>query len=660
VLDKKNLSLLAIALGLGAAGVGLSTLYLKARESDLIEALRPKSPPVAVVVASRDLVKGDKLDGSTLSVREIPSEYVDQNAVTPDQFANIEGEVIIQNLDSGKPLLHSFVGREFPLDFSDTIPEKRRAMTIQIDETNSFSGLLRPGNRVDIFVNVPPDAAAEGGAKGGNEIMPVLENVEVLATGRDSARDYEEKVRLLRVGYAEAMLDQGYTTITLNVTAKEAALLTLAMDKGDLLALLRNRKDIGGSGFTGITRESLKQQARELAAQSSLKARADQLDKAGVFRGEDGLLRTQDGKVLANQDLVLGDDGRLMTKGGIDLSGRGLSLDANGNLVTADGKIVNPDELVVGADGSLMTKDGTILGGSKTQSAGKLMALKDGTVVTENGIALAGAKLNAEGKLVLADGSVVNPEDVIIRADGTVMTRDGKVLEGVKAGKAMGDIKRDKDGNLVTADGTVITGATLSKDGKLVLADGTVVDPQDVIVGADGSLMTKDGKRLEGVTTSKPMGKVYTDKDGNLVTADGTVIKGAKLREDGKLVLADGSVVDPQDVLVNADGSLSTKPSLQVDGVHVREDGKWVLKDGTVVDPNEVSIQPDGSVITKDGKVLEGVSARRVSKTLDGVSADFTQARQAAAGGLGYEIDYIVGGLSSDGVLNVQKLPVQE
>lgn len=500
--NKKTITLLLVALILGAAGAGLSMLYLNAREAQLREALKPKSEPIAVVVASRDLVKGDKLDTSTLSVRRIPRSFVDPNAVKPEEFEQIKGEVLIQNLAKGKPLLKSFVGREFPLDFSDTIPQKRRAMTIQVDEINSIAGLIRPGDRIDLLVNLPASALADQDQKKkdqpSNQILPVLENVEVLATGQSSARDYEEKVRLLRGGVGVTP-DSHYTNLTLNVTPKEAALLAMAQDKGDLLALLRNRVDTSGSGFVKVSTDTISSHAKKLATAAAIRATASKAD-GNLVVGKDGVIRTRDGKVLANQNLVVGEDGTIMTKDGIVLSGRGLHVNEKGELVTADGTVVDPDKLKVTEDGRLIAADGTVLGGSSTRSAGGLTVTKDGTVVTGSGVALSGAKLNKDGKLVLADGSVVDPKDVVIRADGTVMTKDGRILKGLKAGQVAGELHTDENGNIVTASGAVIKGAKLNKDGKLVLADGSVVDPNDVIVNADGTVTRRDGTRLAGVS----------------------------------------------------------------------------------------------------------------------------------------------------------------
>jgi pilus assembly protein CpaB len=191
------------------------------------------------------------------------------------------------------------------------------------------------------------------------------------------------------------------------------------------------------------------------------------------------------------------------------------------------------------------------------------------------------------------------------------------------------------------------------------LADGTLIDPKDVVVQADGSLTTKDGKPLEGVrvTMVEPLG-----------------LEGATLRPDGKWVLADGTLMDPRDVVIHADGSLTTKDGKPLEGVRVavqplegatlRPDGKWALADGTLIDPKDVVVHPDGSLTTKDGKPLEGVRVKTGAnaQVIEGLSADFSKAKASARPGAGplYEIDYIIGGASKDGVAPVQKLPVMK
>lgn len=395
-----------IAVILGVAGGGLSMLYLKAREADLLEALKPKSEPVAVIVASRDLVKGDRLDSSTLSIREIPSDFVDNNAVGPGDFANVEGQVIIQNLASGKPLLRSYIDREFPLDFSDTIPQRRRAMTIQVDETSTIAGLIRPGNHIDLFVNIPPGASDQGRKKD-NEILPVVENVEVLATGADAARDYEEKVRLLRAGLG-VRPELGFGTLTLNVTAREAALIALALDKGDILALLRNREDDSGSGFVTVSTDTIDKNARDLARNAAQKARERPLGELST--NENGEVVDANGNVIT-----------------------GVTLNDDGSVTLPDGRKVDPDEVVVGADGSLQLKDGTKIAGARAiDTVGALTVDENGNIVDSEGNIVTGVALNGDGTVTLPDGRKVDPSEIVANSDGSISLKSGERIDGVQ------------------------------------------------------------------------------------------------------------------------------------------------------------------------------------------------------------------------------------
>jgi Flp pilus assembly protein CpaB len=603
--NKSSIKLIVIALVLGVVGAVLAMLYLNAKEGQLRDALRPKSQPVGVLVASRDLVKGDVLNGSTISVRPIPSDFVSNLAVLPGDFDKIEGKILQVNLAAGKPLLNTFIGSSFPLDFSDTVIEKRRAMTIQVDEINTFTGLLRPGNKIDLFVLGKSESTPEDGFEDSKVVIPVLENVEVLATGKDTVNDYEEKVRLLRGGIG-ANPQQNFTTITINVTPKQAAILSLAQDAGEIVALLRNRQDISGSGFAVIDKRSILANALELLVKDEQRNQANQL-AGNVVVGEDGLLRTRDGKVLANQNLVIGKDGSIRTKSGIDLASRGLSINENGEIVTADGRVIDPDDLIVLADGTLMTKDGVILDGPSVKTlAGGLTVLEDGTILAADGTVITGATLDADGNLVLADGTVVNPNDVVINSDGTLSTRDGKLLAGLSAATPLaGGLKVLADGTIVAADGTVISGATLDENGNLVLADGTVVDPNDVVINSDGTLSTRDGKLLAGLSAQTPPdGSPTLLADGSVRLANGMIISGATIDKDGNLVLADGSIVNPDDIVINADGSIATKDGKALAGLTLEDDSNLAIITGTV--------------------------------------------------------DFIVGGVSKDSVLQVNKVPVAE
>ncbi|MFT5574234.1 MAG: Flp pilus assembly protein CpaB [Cryomorphaceae bacterium] len=626
------LKLLLIALAVGVLAAFLAVWYLNAKEAQLRRELTPVVEMRDAIVASQALLKGSVLSTSNLSVRSIPAEYLSREALTPADFDAVDGKILIQNVDQGNVILASYLALSFPKDFSDTIPLKRRAMTIQVDELNSINGFIRPGNRIDLFANLPGNALAseasedgEGNSSSGG-VIPILENVEVLATGQSAAREYEEQVRLLRGGY-NVDINTAYTTLTLNVTPREAAILVTAKEAGDLLALLRNRNDQGGSQFSSLAPSDLLANAEKLAQDAQI--REANAAVTGFVTDADGVIRTKDGVVLKNQNLIVAEDGTIMTKDGIILSGRGLTVNANGELVDADGNVVDPDTLTVAADGSIITADGRILSGEKALGLGtkdlQVVQNPDGTssLKSADGTVITGLNINEDGMVVLADGTLVDPNDLVITSDGRIMTKDGRIVEGGAVGITAGNLTVNPDGSITTASGAVITGATLNDKGQLVLADGTVIDPDDLVINADGSVMTTSGKVLQGLT------------------ADTSAVDGLAGASGGALSVPAGQLTQ------NPDGSITTASGAVIYGATLNEKGQLVLADGTIVDPNDVIITADGRVITRSGQELEGVSAD-ISKV-----AAFTKAKV-------YEIDYIVGGVSKDGVAEVKKIPVED
>ncbi len=460
----KNISLpmLVGAVVIGIAAAFMSVVYLKYKERQLEAALKgPEVANIAVVVASADLAKGAILNGGNLAVREIPADLVHPTAITPDSFDAIEGKLLIQQLAKGRPLLREFVAGGSAKDFSDVISKGRRAVTIQVDELNSIGGHARPGNHIDIYALLPGALKLQGiqglgsnlagaaksalqAAAQGKLVVPVLQDVQVLATGDSTHGEYEEK-------YSYAALNRvnqqtSYTTVTLNLTPMQASLLAQAVEYGDLLTMLRNRGDRSMADFAEISPASLFSNAKRMKAEAArnkeVKINTDGLKEVapGVFETADGRVVTANGKELV-----------------------GMSVNADGQLVTSTGEIVQPDNLVVNADGSVTTADGKAIAG-------------------------------------------VTAEALTISSNGDVLGSDGKVIAGVSANtKGMKEIApgifETADGKVVTADGKELVGMSVNADGKLVTSTGEVIDADNIIVGKDGSVMTADGKEIAGVTT---------------------------------------------------------------------------------------------------------------------------------------------------------------
>ncbi|MDX1519399.1 MAG: Flp pilus assembly protein CpaB, partial [Gammaproteobacteria bacterium] len=151
----KTLFLLVLSIVFGIVAAIFTGLYLKSREAAILRSLEgDEQQLVDVVVAKYDIPMGVKVELKHFDIGSVPANYVHANAVTPPQFQGYVGRFVATPIGAGKPLLTSFLSEDFPVDFSDLVKKGRRAVTIQVDEVNSFAGFLRPGNHIDLFVNI--------------------------------------------------------------------------------------------------------------------------------------------------------------------------------------------------------------------------------------------------------------------------------------------------------------------------------------------------------------------------------------------------------------------------------------------------------------------------------------------------------------------------
>lgn len=213
---------LIVALAIGLVAAFAASSFLSNRLAD-IEA-KATGKTVNLVVAKRDLKRGDAINSDSVAVRAIPLDYAHSGAVLPEQFGSIEGEVIASDLKAGELLLWGLMeGKKAPT-FSTRIEAGRRAITVAVDEINSISGLLEPGDLIDILVTVDQ--------QGRKATLPLLQGVRVMATGQRSQDDPKSGERRL------------YSTVTLDTDPQQAENLVVAREAGRLTALLRNPQDV--------------------------------------------------------------------------------------------------------------------------------------------------------------------------------------------------------------------------------------------------------------------------------------------------------------------------------------------------------------------------------------------------------------------------------
>jgi pilus assembly protein CpaB len=226
----------ALWLALGAVACGALAVvgarqYIGERLAIERAKLQPRQETVEVVVAKRELRRGERVGGDTMAVRALPRDVAPGGAVTPASFEAVAGQRLVVPLRAGEPLLSSAVASVDTAPISSRVRPGIRAMTISVDEVNSLSGMLQPGDRIDLLLSVRPPAAA--GPAQPEVTRTVMQGVVVLATGRQSR---------VAVG-DEPAGGRAYTSITVEVDPEQAQRLVVAQRAGRLTAVLRNPDD---------------------------------------------------------------------------------------------------------------------------------------------------------------------------------------------------------------------------------------------------------------------------------------------------------------------------------------------------------------------------------------------------------------------------------
>ncbi|MDA0810250.1 MAG: Flp pilus assembly protein CpaB [Planctomycetota bacterium] len=214
----KPMLLLALASGCGLVAMFLFQQATKGNSAGTVD------EKISVLVVTSEITPGTLLSKQNVEFRDYPVSVVPENVVTlPEEFEERASRV-----------------RAFPGDFvtldklsgkgdhaaSQDIPTGMVACTILVDPAMTSSGLLLPGDRVDLLVTF----TMRGQYGGGKVIKTVLEFVEVFSV--------DQRREILTVkGEAAAK------TCTLLVDRDQAMLVKLAEDIGKLHLTMRSKTD---------------------------------------------------------------------------------------------------------------------------------------------------------------------------------------------------------------------------------------------------------------------------------------------------------------------------------------------------------------------------------------------------------------------------------
>jgi len=195
----------------------------------------------AILVAQSEIRKGTIIEPGMLVTKIFPNQYVAPQAVS--SLDRIAGMIATADIGEDEQVTLTKVAPTTSISgLAAATPVGKRAITIAVDSVSTLSGMLKPGDYVDVLTAVQiPVQTQEGERSAQVAVVPLLQNVLVLAMGQSTASVPKGESRYRKEeGSAETT-----TTpfVTLAVTPQEATLVAFVQEQGKIRLVLRSPAD---------------------------------------------------------------------------------------------------------------------------------------------------------------------------------------------------------------------------------------------------------------------------------------------------------------------------------------------------------------------------------------------------------------------------------
>jgi len=238
-MESVNRKIIVISIVLALFTAFLVYLYIKnsTTKNEVVEYIN-------VYVAAKTLPAKYKITDADLKQVKVTKEYLNSKAVL--NKADIVGKRLKDSVIEGEQILRDRLIGESRLALAYSIPEGKRAVSINVNDQTDVSHLIRPGDFVDIIASFEKEDVEDAFNK---TIFPritrtIIQNVEVLALGQDQA-------------IADEKIKEPPGTVTLAVSAEEAESLVYASEYAVIRLALRPVDDNGETNTKGIMRNDL-------------------------------------------------------------------------------------------------------------------------------------------------------------------------------------------------------------------------------------------------------------------------------------------------------------------------------------------------------------------------------------------------------------------
>ncbi len=211
----------------------LAVFLMQLYKRSLAKELGVAGQRIPILVARDDIAAFSAISGVQLRVKEFPANYLPPRFIKEDYRDDIVGQTTNVTIKKGSPVLTSdLASTDDEARLSQIIQDEMRALALPVNEVNTFGGLLRPKDHVDVL------GTFQKPGSGSIETVTLLQNVTVLAVGSKLGSGREGVASKVRRSMGRN------TTVTVLVTPEEAELLVFAQDRGEFSLTMRNEEDV--------------------------------------------------------------------------------------------------------------------------------------------------------------------------------------------------------------------------------------------------------------------------------------------------------------------------------------------------------------------------------------------------------------------------------
>lgn len=230
----------------GVLAFMLSIRYFNAEQAKLNSQkarLDASAAMVKVIAAGKNIPANAPLTVDDLATISVQKSTLRETPIYPEDYKKILGRKLVYDLKKESMVLWSDIeGGSAVLapQLESMIKPGLRAISINVSGAHAVSGMVRPNNRVDVLGTFSfPSKTVQGELEA--VTLTVLQDVTILATGNEMAHKRIQST-ISSQGYQP---QKSYSTVTLEVTPREAELLTFAQTvQGRLTLALRNSSDV--------------------------------------------------------------------------------------------------------------------------------------------------------------------------------------------------------------------------------------------------------------------------------------------------------------------------------------------------------------------------------------------------------------------------------